>query len=78
MPVETQAIAASAPGSVAPRCQIRQKPSVSWNLLITGYEARQFVLAVESTIILTESFFGHRLSGNEGRCPLVVFVTGHE
>lgn len=30
-----------------PRLQIRQKPSVSWNPLITGYEVRQFVLAVE-------------------------------
>ncbi|HEY0606751.1 MAG TPA: cytochrome P450, partial [Herpetosiphonaceae bacterium] len=30
-----------------PRLQIRQKPSISWNELIKGYEVRQFVLAVE-------------------------------
>ncbi|HEY0736734.1 MAG TPA: cytochrome P450 [Herpetosiphonaceae bacterium] len=30
-----------------PRLQIRQKPSISWNELIKGYEVRQFMLAVE-------------------------------
>ncbi|MBV9787041.1 MAG: cytochrome P450 [Chloroflexi bacterium] len=30
-----------------PGLKIRQKPSVSWNPLITGYEVRQFMLAVE-------------------------------
>lgn len=30
-----------------PRLEIRQKPSISWNALIKGYEVRQFMLAVE-------------------------------